>query len=311
VVTTHTICNTCTGTHEGIRLEDRLFEPSINTTTINAWDLQPFGSAAFAIRRPGENPLFTLSSAGLDVAGAVNASQYKLNGVLLAQWQSSGNDIFYNTGNVGIGTSAPLEKLSVNGNIRIGPDPAIFPAKSYYLIVGEKGIDSYFTSGQSTALYLNYNTQQSVSVGNPLVAGDANLAVAGVTYTRKIIIGDGHSPFTGPHTDFLLAVNGKMVAKSAYVTLSGWGDFVFDKKYARMSWKEKKDFFDKYMHMPNMLSANEIETNGLDMGEALKGVTINVEENSLDIVALYQRLEKLEKENEQLKVQIISIKKQK
>jgi cell division protein FtsB len=42
---------------------------------------------------------------------------------------------------------------------------------------------------------------------------------------------------------------------------------------------------------------------------ALKTVTINVEENSLDIVNLYERLEKLEKENQKLKEEISSMKK--
>jgi uncharacterized protein YjiK len=36
------------------------------------------------------------------------------------QWTDSGSDIFFNTGNVGIGTSSPAEKLQVAGNILIG-----------------------------------------------------------------------------------------------------------------------------------------------------------------------------------------------
>ncbi|ANH80040.1 hypothetical protein A8C56_02740 [Niabella ginsenosidivorans] len=34
------------------------------------------------------------------------------------QWQRLGNNLFYEDGNVGIGTDAPAQKLSVNGNIR-------------------------------------------------------------------------------------------------------------------------------------------------------------------------------------------------
>lgn len=37
-------------------------------------------------------------------------------------WQTIGNDIFYNDGNVGIGTSSPDLKLHVAGNVRIGTD---------------------------------------------------------------------------------------------------------------------------------------------------------------------------------------------
>jgi hypothetical protein len=36
------------------------------------------------------------------------------------QWSTNGNYIYYNTGNVGIGTSGPVESLEVNGNLKIG-----------------------------------------------------------------------------------------------------------------------------------------------------------------------------------------------
>jgi len=40
------------------------------------------------------------------------------NGVMDAEFKNSGKVLFINTGNVGIGTSNPTEKLSVNGNIK-------------------------------------------------------------------------------------------------------------------------------------------------------------------------------------------------
>lgn len=65
----------------------------------------------------------------LDVSGAVNAS----SGLCLAgdcktawsqvggsQWTTSGTNIHYNGGNVGIGTSTPTQKLEVNGSALIG-----------------------------------------------------------------------------------------------------------------------------------------------------------------------------------------------
>jgi hypothetical protein len=57
----------------------------------------------------------------LDVSGNINASAYLLNGVPFtpSQWTTSVNDIYYTTGNVGIGKTNPSAtyKLDVSGNI--------------------------------------------------------------------------------------------------------------------------------------------------------------------------------------------------
>ncbi len=45
-------------------------------------------------------------------------------GLTSSQWTTSGNNIFYNTGNVGIGTSTPSNKLDVWGNFQVGTSAA-------------------------------------------------------------------------------------------------------------------------------------------------------------------------------------------
>lgn len=89
----------------------------------------------------------------------------------------------------------------------------------------------------------------------------------------------------------------------------GWCDYVFDQDYDLMPIKGVKEFIDKNGHLPNTPSATEIEEEG---GFELKSVKLNhqekIEEIFLHMIEMEKRvniikaeIEKLEKENEQLK----------
>ncbi len=70
------------------------------------------------------NPFSKLTVIGdTNVSGVISATGYYLNGNSLVNaavqtWEISGSDIYRNTGNVGIGSTIPTEKLNVIGNIR-------------------------------------------------------------------------------------------------------------------------------------------------------------------------------------------------
>ena len=56
------------------------------------------------------------SSGGLCIAGDCKTSWSQVGG---SQWTTSGTTINYSTGNVGIGTASPTEKLDITGNVKV------------------------------------------------------------------------------------------------------------------------------------------------------------------------------------------------
>jgi hypothetical protein len=69
------------------------------------------------------NPQYKLHVVGnTNISGIISATGFYLNGnelvnATLQTWKNSGSDIYYSTGNVGIGSSIPGSKLTVSGNI--------------------------------------------------------------------------------------------------------------------------------------------------------------------------------------------------
>ncbi len=128
--------------------------------------------------------LFT-SAVELEVAGdirssgSIDAGQYLLNGSPLqqSQWTSSGNDIYYSAGKVGIGTANPSEILEVDGNIsvsgilKVGSNSIIIDASAGP--TGAPGPENhiYINSGSSEDLFIN--SSDATLVPTPLNANTA------------------------------------------------------------------------------------------------------------------------------------------
>lgn len=97
------------------------------------------------------------------------------------------------------------------------------------------------------------------------------------------------------HTDYRLAVDGKLVAKSLYVTAPGtWADFVFDSTYTLTKLDELETYISVNGHLPNIPSAKEVEEKGFDVGEMNSKLLEKIEELTLHMIALNKKIELLQ-----------------
>src|ERR1043165_133160 len=120
-----------TGAAAGVLNIGQLYKNNANWTH-GTTALYTSGAERLRINSAGNVGIGTTSPAyKLDVAGPIRSSSGGIvfpdgtvqttagGGGGSSQWTTSGTNIFYNNGNVGIGTTAPTEKLEVTGNIKV------------------------------------------------------------------------------------------------------------------------------------------------------------------------------------------------
>jgi hypothetical protein len=110
----------------------------------------------------------------LDVSGNINASAYLLNGVPFtpSQWTTSVNDIYYTTGNVGIGKTNPTYKLDVSGNVNCN---AIFTNGTQLTQYTDANVRTVLGTSAGTNMTWNTGTNKfDVSVVFPPSYTDTN-----------------------------------------------------------------------------------------------------------------------------------------
>ncbi|HLV41287.1 MAG TPA: hypothetical protein VKY37_03320 [Brumimicrobium sp.] len=135
-----------------------------------------------------------------------------------------------------------------------------------------------------------------LKVGNDFPAERTGL------YIKNRGLGNNHMMFENlilvkDHDDRkLLQLNndGLLRAREIKVDLDTWPDYVFHKDYPLMPLNEVKAFIDANGHLPNVSSAKEIEADGVNLGEAAKTSMEKIEELTLYVIDLDEKLENQE-----------------
>jgi hypothetical protein len=191
-----------------------------------------------------------------------------------AVWQPAGastGNIYYNGGNVGIGTTAPGSKLTVDGGQGVWTTPALQVQGtgdmrvriSSSVVTGTLGgYDFWRTSGAFMGgMYVSADT------GNVQWYTGSNGSLARVTVqdaTGNVGIGTTNPQYT-------LAVNGNIGAKDIIVTNTGWSDYVFRPGYRLRPLSEVSAFVQASPpagHSHRSGSEEERRQRGRDAGQA-------------------------------------------
>ena len=217
-------------------------------------------------------------------------------------------------GNVGIGTTSPTKRLDVNGDTRIGS----LTSRNYLKVSSLQWPELRFqtpSNDESIRLGMAHaaDSNYGVEVGDfyvwsdlvnqmPLIVrrnGDLSLSLKG----GNVGIGT-----TSPTEK--LSVDGNILAKKVRVSVApaDWPDYVFSSDYNLRPLSELEDFIKQNQHLPEVPSANEVETNGQDLGDIQAVLLKKVEELTLYIIDESKAKEELRKENQELKKLLFNLK---
>ena len=194
------------------------------------------------------------------------------------------NRLFLKNGRMGLNNANPLSTLDIHD-----AGPAALQMSS------QSANSSYLWTTNSILSY-NFGIDASGvgQIGTNINSPTNLIQFRLNSSTNKAQVWIGKKPTTGTHTDFSLAVDGKLVANSVYVTLQGnWADYVFDDDYNLLSLAEVEQFYKSNKHLPGVPSAEKIKLAGLNLEEVNTLLLQKIEELTMYLVNQQKEIDKL------------------
>nr|WP_121273831.1 hypothetical protein [Pedobacter schmidteae] len=175
-----------------------------------------------------------------------------------------------NNGNVGIGTTNPLQKFVVSNNNADGLEVYLNQP------TGLVGLQAYNRTTSSYSKMQFDASHFSFSIGN---------------------VGIGTTDSQG----YRLAVNGNIKAREIKVDNTNWPDYVFSRDYQLPTLQETEKHIKDKGHLPGIPTAAEVKANGIDLGEMNAKLLQKIEELTLHLIEKDKEIKALLKDVATLK----------
>lgn len=214
------------------------------------------------------------------LTNVVKTSFIRLEASMLSIGAFNNNNslVIRNTGMIGINTPSSNAQLVVNSTTTTGNA----------FIVNNNNINRFtvFNDGGT-------KISTMASVGNAFVVSNNNINRFRILNNGTTIIGN-QSITTGMHNNALLFVDGKIGCKSIVVTQDDWNDWKFKNNYQPLSLDSLKSFISMNGYLPQMKSENEMLTEGNNIGDTDARLLSVIEDLTLYIFQLEERIKDLE-----------------
>jgi uncharacterized coiled-coil protein SlyX len=214
-----------------------------------------------------------------------------------AQWTGgpTGN-VYYNGGNVGIGTTSPGAKLDL-GNVN-SSNPYVQALIYSGNIQYAQGIGvNLGQSPNAMSMLIGGYSGASAGAASFEVVSANSLTFPYTSYTTRFMVSSNGNVGIGTTTpDAKLAVNGTIHTKEVKVETNNWPDYVFKPTYKLPSLLEVKTYIEKNKHLQEMPSEQEVAKNGINLGEIVKLQTKKIEELTLYLIEQQKQMDQLKQQ---------------
>jgi hypothetical protein len=240
----------------------------------------------------------------------------------LGVYAQSGANTIGTTGNVIIGTSASNNSLTVNGLFtQTGGAVSSTSALQTYLQVNaansgsqtnlNPGLLLYNSTVYSYGIDLGYCSSSNRFRSRIFSQYGADVALSYVNTTASptaqsnftdglIMLGGSGNILIGKTTQtnssYKLDVAGTVRANQLVINTTG-ADYVFDSAYQLPSLAKVYSYVQSYHHLPQIASAYDMQTNGLNVGENQTQLLQKIEELTLYAIEADKRIQQLEASN--------------
>jgi hypothetical protein len=206
-------------------------------------------------------------------------SIYPTEDLLRFQTSAAGDAIVLKgNGNVGIGTTAPNARLHVADDILVSGNAngLKVDGESGYIILNKPDDNT------ATALLFRvannerwgfYHQSDNLQLNNHNIAGDFLINP----------LGSGNVGIGTNTPDNKLDVNGTVRAEEVIVESAG-ADFVFEEDYDLRSLEEVEDYIGEHGHLPEIPSAEQMQAEGMQVGDMQTRLLQKIEELTLYII---------------------------
>jgi hypothetical protein len=178
-----------------------------------------------------------------------------------------------NGGNVGIGVTNPVAKLHIAGDDR---------TNSLYITGSQPG--TYYTNGSK-----KWNTFYASNYNGFGIYEETS----GLEGYRLFIKEGGNVGIGTLNPDSKLTVAGDIQSRKVKVTINAGADFVFAEDYELKKLEDLQKYIQQHKHLPEIPSAKEMETKGIELGEMNIKLLQKIEELTLYILDQNKKIEAL------------------